>query len=85
MYRSLLLLLCGMCYLREDVPLERAGLGRALLMVVSLQASGNLVNSYIDHNYGVDTLETAGDRCEVVDFEHQRYALFKMPMSCFKD
>ncbi|CAN0246223.1 unnamed protein product, partial [Ectocarpus sp. 12 AP-2014] len=33
------------------------------MMVITLQASGNLVNSYIDHNYGVDTIETAGDRC----------------------
>eukprot|EP00904_Undaria_pinnatifida_P011945 jgi/Undpi1/7881/HiC_scaffold_24.g10353.m1 len=38
------------------------GVVNALVMVITLQASGNLVNSYIDHDYGVDTLETAGDR-----------------------
>lgn len=43
--------------------MEKAGLTNALIMVITLQASGNLVNSYIDHNYGVDTVETAGDRC----------------------
>ena len=48
------------------LPEEFAGgVINALIMVVSLQASGNLVNSYIDHDYGVDTLETAGDRCDV--------------------
>ncbi|CAM9863644.1 unnamed protein product [Scytosiphon promiscuus] len=46
----------------EGVAMEKAGLGNALIMVITLQASGNLVNSYIDHNYGVDTVETAGDR-----------------------
>lgn len=44
------------------VSVKRSGLANALIMVVTLQASGNLVNSYIDHNYGVDTVETAGDR-----------------------
>ncbi|CAN0425547.1 unnamed protein product [Pylaiella littoralis] len=48
------------------VSVERAGLANALIMVITLQASGNLVNSYIDHNYGVDTVETAGDR-SIVD------------------
>ena len=38
------------------------GVVNALAMVIALQASGNLVNSYVDHNYGVDTFETAGDR-----------------------
>lgn len=46
----------------SGVSVEKAGLGNALMMVITLQASGNLVNSYIDHNYGVDTVETAGDR-----------------------
>lgn len=42
--------------------MEKQGLNNALTLVISLQASGNLVNSYIDHKYGVDTIETAGDR-----------------------
>lgn len=46
-----------------DVSVDVAGVTNALIMVITLQASGNLVNSYIDHNYGVDTVETAGDRC----------------------
>ncbi|CAM9722764.1 unnamed protein product, partial [Ectocarpus sp. 12 AP-2014] len=46
----------------EGVSVAKGGLSNALMMVITLQASGNLVNSYIDHNYGVDTIETAGDR-----------------------
>eukprot|EP00903_Cladosiphon_okamuranus_P005867 g5804.t1 len=46
----------------EGATVGTAGLTNALIMVITLQASGNLVNSYIDHNYGVDTVETAGDR-----------------------
>lgn len=48
---------------RPGVSVAKGGLSNALMMVISLQASGNLVNSYIDHNYGVDTIDTAGDRC----------------------
>lgn len=40
-----------------------SGVVNALVMVIALQASGNLVNSYNDFSYGVDTVETAGDRC----------------------
>lgn len=54
-------------FLGAGATVKKAGLTNALIMVVTLQASGNLVNSYIDHNYGVDTVETAGDRCDVTE------------------
>ncbi|CAM9145673.1 unnamed protein product [Discosporangium mesarthrocarpum] len=48
---------------------------RTLLMVISLQASGNLVNSYIDYQRGVDTPESAGDRTLVDAMVSPREAL----------
>lgn len=53
-------------YTLAGVSLKKAGLASALTMVIALQASGNLVNSYVDYNYGVDTVQTAGDRCVCV-------------------
>ena len=42
--------------------MNKAGLVNALIMVTTLQSAGNMVNSVEDFKYGVDTLETAGDR-----------------------
>lgn len=42
--------------------MERAGVLNALVMVVALQASVNLYNSFDDYMNGVDTVEDSGDR-----------------------
>lgn len=52
---------CKFCH-PAGVSVKQRGVVNALTLVITLQASGNLVNSYIDYNYGVDTVETAGDR-----------------------